>query len=424
MTRWIIIQREVGVRAVRTCVIASSLSALVLLGANAKVITMTSTQTGTFSDTGTSGADMGSGSIAIDPFESRFGNLLNTQITLNSTLTYNGHTEISRPGSGLAAQNLTFITYDLSTFNLSPLSESYTEFSLCEPRCSGFGSLPMMRITTSAATLSTSTSDPTAYGGDISYTIDRSILSTRLGRIVGTETIEGKAAVTRTYNPPLVNIYADAFIPAASVPNPLAIDLQLLPGGEFSSSSGSAVGVSFAPSGILSFAGDNRGFQQFGSYRVYQAITVDLNPNDPPVVSHQHDTGVTTAFRGLGNPPLTAKAPTTGLDETVFTNGAVTIFLSASAGNPFIPLSGFAAPISWFYFIDLSTNDGKTIDYHITGYTGFFPAFEIYIGCTLVTGEGTPYMGTTPSQLLLPAVHHVEAEGQISASDASGCDPP
>jgi hypothetical protein len=151
---------------------------------------------------------------------------------------------------------------------------------------------------------------------------------------------------------------------------------------------------------------------------------VDLNPNDPPIVSQSHDTGVSVAIRANGK-EITGKAPTTGLIEKVFTSGgAVSVNLHGEAGNP---LSSPAPAIIQDYTINLSTDDGNTIDYDIVGHTKFYPAYEIYIGCRLITGVGTPYMpppGTTAASLVFPALRPVEAHGQISASDASGCDPP
>ena len=100
--------------------------------------------------------------------------------------------------------------------------------------------------------------------------------------------------------------------------------------------------------------------------------------------------------------------------------------LHREAATPFVPLGNLLVPIIQDYTIDLSTTDGNMINYHIVGNTKDYPAYEIYIGCRLMTGIGTPYMppaGTTVKSLLLPATHAVDVSGQISEADASSCDP-
>jgi hypothetical protein len=167
--------------------------------------------------------------------------------------------------------------------------------------------------------------------------------------------------------------------------------------------------------GYTSFAGDNRGFGVLGgSARLYQSITVDLNPNDPTIISTRHDTGITTGFDSRGK-AYYGKAPTAGLSETATALGGVVIIdLSGVASNPLINGS---PPINQHYRITLSPSGGGNIRFTIAGSTKLFPDYEIYIGCELVYS----HRGGNVLELALPPLNVVSVTGLVPAMSAPDC---
>jgi hypothetical protein len=209
-----------------------------------------------------------------------------------------------------------------------------------------------------------------------------------------------------------VNIYADAFIPAATLDNPGCIAGVCLPGS----------------GGYPTFAGDNRGVSSAPGdpFRIAQAITVDVTPGvSSPVISSQNNVGATIGFDTSGNPTY-AFAPTSGLTESATENSnGVTVQINGSGSNPLVPLATLG-PIVQQYTIDLSPGPDDLIDYTIQGATKFFPGYELYIGCQLISGYDPASTGSGPGSLLVPisvSARNVIAGGAISASAADGCGP-
>ena len=214
---------------------------------------------------------------------------------------------------------------------------------------------------------------------------------------------------TFTVSPSLpVNIYADAFIPAATLSNPGCIAGVCLPGS----------------GGLPTFAGDNRGVSSTpgASFRIAQAITVDPTPgNSSPIISSQNMTGLTIGYDASGNPTY-AHAPTSGLTESTTGNAnGVTVQINGSGSNPLVPLA-VLGPIVQQYTVNLTPAPNDMIDYSVTGQTKFFPGYELYIGCQLISGYNPASTGSGPTSLLNPfPTNSVVASGVISASAADGC---
>jgi hypothetical protein len=207
-----------------------------------------------------------------------------------------------------------------------------------------------------------------------------------------------------------VNIYADAFIPSATIANPGCVTLGCLPGS----------------GGYRTFAGDNRGISPTpgGSYRIAQAITVNASPGaSSPVISTWSDTGVTTGYDSSGQPHY-GKASTSGLTETATENAnGVTVQIDGSAGNPLVPVSVFGQ-IGQTYTVTISPAADNMINYSVTGATKYFPGYELYIGSQLVYGYNPVSTGSGPGSLLNPLLtNSVLASGVISDSVAAGDGP-
>jgi hypothetical protein len=371
------------------------------------------------------------GVIPLPSFKPTWGKLLDTVVTLAVSVTATFTTK----GSAITGPRVVYtetptITFDLARYNVPTVVWEFEPYSIvCRfSTCRGVEAPGIWTYADARIDYLVYTEDPNqGYGGDIPFTVSGKLQGLS-GEAQATEKWIIRAQVHRAYEPPIVNIYADAFIPEARVPNPAfgLINAPLAPNFVpivdqpfFRPLEPNPVN----PAAIFAFSGNNRDFEQFGSSKLYQAITVDLNPNDPPIVRQAHDTGSTIAYAQRGGVQV-AKAPTTGLTESVTrTPSGVSVHLHGEATNPFVP---FAPSIVQDYIIDLSTADGDTIDYSIQGNTTFYPAFEIYFGCRLIMGEGTPYKPVVndPSALLLPTIHTVRAVGSISATDAAGCDPP
>jgi hypothetical protein len=206
-----------------------------------------------------------------------------------------------------------------------------------------------------------------------------------------------------------VNIYADAFIPSATLGNPGCISGVCLPGA----------------GNYPTFAGDNRGISPTpgASFRIAQAITINASPGASPVISTWSDTGVTTGYDAAGQ-PHEGKASTSGLTETATENAnGVTVQLEGSAGNPLVPASVFGK-IGQQYTINISPVGNDTISYSVTGATKYFPGYELYIGGQLVYGYNPDSIGKGPSSLLNPFLTNtVVASGVISDSVAASDGP-
>ncbi len=211
-----------------------------------------------------------------------------------------------------------------------------------------------------------------------------------------------------------VNIYADAFIPAATLSNPGCIAGVCLPGS----------------GGYPTFAGDNRGIssEPGASFRIPQAITVDASPGDSsPIISSQNNSGLTIGYDTSGNPHY-GRAPTSGLTESATENAnGVTVQINGSGSNPLVPAAGIGSilgvgSIVQQYTIDLSPAADDMIDYTVSGATKFFPGYELYIGCQLISGYDPASTGSGPTSLLNPfPTNSVVASGAISDSAADGC---
>jgi hypothetical protein len=203
-----------------------------------------------------------------------------------------------------------------------------------------------------------------------------------------------------------VNIFADAFIPAATISNPGCVAGICAPGS----------------GGYPTFAGDNRGVSSTpgASFRIAQAITVNAGLGaSSPTISSQNMTGLTIGYDASGQVAATGRAPTSGLTESVTrTATGVELQINGSAGNPLVPLS-VLGPIGQNYTIDLTPLSNGRIQYQVTGDTKFFPGYELYIGNQLINSYNPTISGNGPLNLLNPSLtNDVLVSGVISAANA------
>jgi len=143
------------------------------------------------------------------------------------------------------------------------------------------------------------------------------------------------------------------------------------------------------------FGGDSRTFgTNPNQYRVAQKVTLipvtSVDPGGYDVASVANLAGLSTEWASSsvdssgniipGSTPLaTGTASTTGMSVTVnrTADRAVQSEDRGSAGNPLVPV---ACNISWDLFVLIDgTSKGRPV-YSITGSTGHFPAYEMYIG--------------------------------------------
>lgn len=175
---------------------------------------------------------------------------------------------------------------------------------------------------------------------------------------------------TQTYkNKVRLPIQFDAFIPAPTLLNPL--------------------------NPFTYFGGDNRTFgTNPNQYRVAQKATLipvtSVEPLGFDVASVANLAGLSTEWASSsvdasGNiiagsaPILTGTASTAGMSVAVTRTGdrAVQAEMSGSVANPLISI---ACNISWDLFVLVDGASKASPVYSITGTTGHFPAYEMYIG--------------------------------------------
>jgi hypothetical protein len=131
--------------------------------------------------------------------------------------------------------------------------------------------------------------------------------------------------------------------------------------------------------GFSVWSGDNRSTATIdGSSRVWHSVKIDLNPWRDLEISNESGGGITqvTSRYFLFGPKRhrSARVPKPSLARIrTLLNGKTEVVLSASAGNPLVPL---AKHLEYDYRILF---DHKSDAVHVTGSRSAFPAFDLII---------------------------------------------
>ena len=202
-----------------------------------------------------------------------------------------------------------------------------------------------------------------------------------------------------------IDVYFDAFIPYERVFNPLFVRATPI----------EAI-FPLTPSSYYEFAGDNRGFELNGSYRIRQVFTIDPFAEKPLLVD-QNQAGVTTGYPVFDFlfDPVSKPASNEDMTREISVDGnQVDVAVTASVGNPLL-FPAFLRPDA-DYGYNLALNlENDNLKYELQGSHDGFPAYSVYIGEQQIYGYNPATRGGDPFDLFGPGKEvQVDESGMLS----------
>ncbi|MEO6286359.1 MAG: DUF3238 domain-containing protein [Dyadobacter sp.] len=190
-----------------------------------------------------------------------------------------------------------------------------------------------------------------------------------------------------------------SFIPANSVPNPMA-----------------------PMSNTKSFKGDNRQSYQANasSFRTEQKVRVDFDNKKVSTLSNVASGSIGVDNKGLETEKsLATKAgPNPSYDKGLLEKGnSTTIGMQVDASNKLV---NGAPAINYDVNITISQQSNGSLDYKINGASDGFPAYEFFItneatgNSTLIYGSNPTKTGDTPMALFPPMEKKINSSGNIN----------